>query len=54
MLGEALLAGEPDPDRERIREVVASNYCRCTGYQTIVDSIAACARARRDAGRAES
>jgi len=54
MLGEGLLASEPDPDRERIREVVASNYCRCTGYQTIVDSIAACAAGRRGCGRAES
>ncbi|MGQ4615651.1 2Fe-2S iron-sulfur cluster-binding protein [Nocardia sp. R7R-8] len=55
MLGEALLAAEPDPDRERIRETVAANYCRCTGYQTIVDSIAACATARGKAcGKAQS
>jgi carbon-monoxide dehydrogenase small subunit len=54
MLGQALLASEPDPDREHIREVVASNYCRCTGYQTIVDSIAACAAARRGCGRTPS
>lgn len=47
MLGEAFLAAEPDPDREQIRDAVAANYCRCTGYQTIVDSIAACAAARR-------
>ena len=39
MLAEGYLAEKPDPTREEIREVVASNLCRCTGYQTIVDAI---------------
>ena len=34
-----VLATEPDADRERIRELLAGNICRCTGYQLIVDAI---------------
>ncbi|MGE0214122.1 (2Fe-2S)-binding protein [Mycolicibacterium sp.] len=49
MLAEGYLAEKPDPTREEIREVVASNLCRCTGYQTIVDAIEDCAARRRGA-----
>jgi carbon-monoxide dehydrogenase small subunit len=31
-------------DRERIREAISGNLCRCTGYETIVDAIAIAAR----------
>ncbi len=31
---------EPDAPRERIRELLAGNICRCTGYQLIVDAVA--------------
>lgn len=44
---QALLRDEPSPTRERIREYLSGNYCRCTGYQAIVDSIEAVAKARR-------
>ena len=37
------------PDRTQIREFIAGNYCRCTGYQTIVDAIETVAKERRDA-----
>ena len=47
MLAEGFLAERPEATREEIREVVAANLCRCTGYQTIVDSIEACANGRR-------
>ena len=42
---------EPDATRERLRELLSGNICRCTGYQLIVDAIAevAAARGRRDA-----
>ena len=35
-----VLETEPDASRERIRELMAGNICRCTGYQLIVDAIA--------------
>jgi carbon-monoxide dehydrogenase small subunit len=34
-----LLKKNPKPDREQIREHLSGNYCRCTGYQAIVDAI---------------
>jgi carbon-monoxide dehydrogenase small subunit len=34
-----LVAGHPDATREQIREHLSGNYCRCTGYQAIVDAI---------------
>ena len=49
MLAEGYLAEEPEATREEIREVVASNLCRCTGYQTITDAIDDCASRRRAA-----
>jgi len=50
MAAQALLRDVPNPSREQIREFLSGNYCRCTGYQAIVDAIAAVAKAR--AGRA--
>ncbi|WP_406280377.1 (2Fe-2S)-binding protein [Embleya sp. NBC_00896] len=47
MLAEGFLAECPKADKEQIREVVASNLCRCTGYQTIVEAIDECAARRR-------
>jgi aerobic-type carbon monoxide dehydrogenase small subunit (CoxS/CutS family) len=52
MLAEGLLAERPEATKEEIREVVASNLCRCTGYQTIVEAIEDCAAARRRRGEA--
>jgi aerobic carbon-monoxide dehydrogenase small subunit len=46
MAAQALLTDEPNPSRERIREYLSGNYCRCTGYQAIVDAIEAVAKAR--------
>jgi aerobic carbon-monoxide dehydrogenase small subunit len=39
------------PDRERIREHLSGNYCRCTGYQAIIDAIETTAHARLERGR---
>ena len=41
-----LLLHDATPDRERIREHLSGNYCRCTGYQAIVDAVESTARAR--------
>jgi carbon-monoxide dehydrogenase small subunit len=43
-----LLIHESEPDRERIREHLSGNYCRCTGYQAIVDAVEATARMRME------
>lgn len=51
MLAEGFLAERPQASKEEIREVVASNMCRCTGYQTIVEAIDDCAARRRAALR---
>ncbi|NQV57232.1 MAG: (2Fe-2S)-binding protein [Rhodospirillales bacterium] len=42
-----LLDHKPDAGRSEIREFLSGNYCRCTGYQTIVDAIEEVADARR-------
>jgi carbon-monoxide dehydrogenase small subunit len=34
-----LLARQPDPDDAQIREALAGNLCRCTGYQKILDAV---------------
>lgn len=47
MLAEGFLAERPDATKEEIREVVAANLCRCTGYQTIIEAIDDCATRRR-------
>ena len=36
------------PTREQIREHLSGNYCRCTGYQAIVDAVEAVAVARAE------
>jgi carbon-monoxide dehydrogenase small subunit len=40
-----LLTREPDPSPETIRRSIRGNLCRCTGYQSIVDSVRAAAAA---------
>jgi carbon-monoxide dehydrogenase small subunit len=35
----ALLAHDPDPDDETIRDWLGGNICRCTGYRQIVDAV---------------
>ena len=41
----ALLEREGQPSRERIREALAGNLCRCTGYMRIFDAVEDAARA---------
>jgi carbon-monoxide dehydrogenase small subunit len=48
----ALLAQGEDhggvPSRDAIREHISGNYCRCTGYQAIVDAIESIAQSRAE------
>jgi aerobic-type carbon monoxide dehydrogenase small subunit (CoxS/CutS family) len=50
LTAKALLAHEPAPSRERIREAISGNLCRCTGYQQIEEAIAEGARRMSDEG----
>jgi carbon-monoxide dehydrogenase small subunit len=46
MAAQDLLKQQAEPDRERIREHLSGNYCRCTGYQAIIDAVETTARER--------
>ena len=48
MTGAELLSHETCPSRAMIRDAISGNYCRCTGYQAIVDAIETTALARKD------
>ncbi len=41
---KALLDVNPHPDREQIKEAIAGNLCRCTGYVKILEAIEAVAQ----------
>ena len=43
MSTKALLERNPSPGEEEIREGIAGNFCRCTGYTKIIESIQAAA-----------
>ncbi len=47
MSAHALLEENNAPKREDIRDALSGNYCRCTGYEAIVDAIAATAERRQ-------
>ena len=44
----AELLARSKPTRAHIREALSGNYCRCTGYQAIVDAIEAVAARQPD------
>ena len=46
LTAQELLRGGGVPSREKIREQISGNYCRCTGYHAIVDAIESVAEAR--------
>lgn len=52
MSAKALLDKDPNPDRQTIREAMAGNLCRCTGYYKIIEAVEDAARvmARKDGG----
>jgi aerobic carbon-monoxide dehydrogenase small subunit len=47
MSAKALLDRNPNPSEEEIREGIAGNFCRCTGYTKIIESIGAAAKAMK-------
>jgi len=46
LTAQDLLAQGGVPSRDTIREHISGNYCRCTGYQAIVDAIESVAQTR--------
>jgi carbon-monoxide dehydrogenase small subunit len=56
MAATDLLARTPDPSEHEVREALAGNLCRCTGYHNIVKAVLAAAKAPHpgDAKPAES
>ena len=51
LTAQELLRDGGVPSREKIREQISGNYCRCTGYHAIVDAIESVAEARAGAKR---
>jgi aerobic-type carbon monoxide dehydrogenase small subunit (CoxS/CutS family) len=49
MTAKALLDKDPAPSRDKIKEAISGNLCRCTGYQQIWESIEEAARVMREA-----
>ncbi|MFO1098633.1 MAG: 4-hydroxybenzoyl-CoA reductase subunit gamma [Xanthobacteraceae bacterium] len=47
MAAEALLRRNPHPSEDEIREALAGNLCRCTGYVKIIESVQTAAEASR-------
>jgi carbon-monoxide dehydrogenase small subunit len=48
MAAQDLLKQQAEPDRGQIRAHLSGNYCRCTGYQAIVDAVETTARSRKE------
>jgi aerobic carbon-monoxide dehydrogenase small subunit len=51
MTAYSLLSQPGIPTREEIRDALSGNYCRCTGYEAIVDAIETTARNRAEGRR---
>ena len=52
MAAAELLETQPDATREQVRVWISGNYCRCTGYQAIVDAVCDVLARRKAAGAA--
>ena len=50
MAAAELLDTQPDASREEVRVWMSGNYCRCTGYQAIVDAVCEVLVTRKAAG----
>ena len=47
MAAQDLIVKNPQATRDEIREHISGNYCRCTGYQAIVDAIETVLKAKK-------
>jgi carbon-monoxide dehydrogenase small subunit len=48
MSARALLDRNPEPNEKEIKEAIAGNFCRCTGYVPIIKAIASAAKLERE------
>lgn len=48
LAADALLATNPDPSREEIKEALGGNLCRCTGYLKIFEAVELAAKEMRE------
>ena len=54
MASLALLEGCPDPTADQVREALAGNLCRCTGYEKYVDGVLLAAKRMKEGNQNES
>ena len=47
LTADALLESNASPTRMEIREFISGNYCRCTGFEAIIDAIEKTAQTRQ-------
>ena len=47
LTADSLLEENKEPTRTEIREYISGNYCRCTGFEAIVDAIEMTSKKRR-------
>ena len=48
-----LLEAQLEPSRDEVREYLSGNYCRCTGYESIVNAVMDAAQTLRETGRGD-
>ena len=51
LAAKALLDENPNPTREEVKDFLAGNLCRCTGYVKIIDAVLAAARMMSEGGK---
>ena len=47
-MASKFLNRQPDPSIDEVKEALAGNYCRCTGYFPIIDAVMSAARERKE------
>lgn len=51
LVAAALVAGNPSPTESDVRRAISGNFCRCTGYQKIVEAVMTASEREREAGQ---
>jgi len=52
LVAAALVARNPSPSESDVRHAISGNFCRCTGYQKIVEAVLTASARVREAGQA--